>query len=178
MESRLASKTLLVAVNMGLFTLLANHPMSAREIRIALGLHERSVFDFLDTCRIDRVDMKVIQPANEGLDFRAVELLRQFNKLAGKRPGQRRAWLDVVRDFETFMPDDFKMQKMALSAEQSNALRDYFRDDNETALAGSGVDVDDFFPLATHDRPAFLPARDLPRGLLFHVIMGLARKTR
>lgn len=43
-----ASKTLLAAVNMELFTHLAKKPLSGREIRIALGLHERSVFDFLD----------------------------------------------------------------------------------------------------------------------------------
>ena len=44
-----ASKTLLTAVNMSLFTHLSNHPMSGREIRKALGLKKRSLYDFLDT---------------------------------------------------------------------------------------------------------------------------------
>ncbi|PTM08002.1 MAG: methyltransferase [Bacteroidetes bacterium] len=44
-----ASKTLLTAVNMSLFTLLARNPMSGREIRKALGLKKRSLYDFLDT---------------------------------------------------------------------------------------------------------------------------------
>jgi len=44
-----ASKTLLTAVNMSLFTHLANNPMSGREIRKTLGLNKRSVYDFLDT---------------------------------------------------------------------------------------------------------------------------------
>jgi DNA-binding PadR family transcriptional regulator/precorrin-6B methylase 2 len=44
-----ASKTLLTAVNMELFTHLSKHPMSGREIRKALGLNKRSLYDFLDT---------------------------------------------------------------------------------------------------------------------------------
>lgn len=44
-----ASKTLLTAVNMSLFTHLANNPMSGKDIKEALGLNERSLYDFLDT---------------------------------------------------------------------------------------------------------------------------------
>ncbi|WP_228853461.1 acetylserotonin O-methyltransferase [Aegicerativicinus sediminis] len=44
-----ASKTLLTAVNMELFTHLAKGPLSAKDIQDKLGLHERSVYDFLDT---------------------------------------------------------------------------------------------------------------------------------
>lgn len=43
-----ASKTLLAAVKLGLFTLLAEKHRSAREIQEELDLHERSLFDFLD----------------------------------------------------------------------------------------------------------------------------------
>lgn len=45
----LASKTLLTAVNMGLFTLLAERQLSAGEIKSKLGLHDRGLYDFLDT---------------------------------------------------------------------------------------------------------------------------------
>jgi len=44
-----ASKTLLTAVNMALFTHLANGPLSGQEIQNKLGLNPRSLFDFLDT---------------------------------------------------------------------------------------------------------------------------------
>ena len=44
-----ASKTLLTGVNMGLFTLLADRELSGKEIKDKLGLHERSLYDFLDT---------------------------------------------------------------------------------------------------------------------------------
>lgn len=44
-----ASKTLLSAVNMGLFTLLSNKELSSNAIKIALGLHDRGLHDFLDT---------------------------------------------------------------------------------------------------------------------------------
>ena len=42
------SKTLLSAVELGLFTELAKGPLPADAIRVRLGLHERSVRDFLD----------------------------------------------------------------------------------------------------------------------------------
>lgn len=44
-----ASKTLLTAVNMELFTHLANGSLSGKQIKDKLGLHERSLYDFLDT---------------------------------------------------------------------------------------------------------------------------------
>src|SRR5688572_398328 len=42
------SKTLLSAIELGLFTLLAKGPRDAESIRTELKLHERSVRDFLD----------------------------------------------------------------------------------------------------------------------------------
>ena len=44
-----ASKILLTAVNMGLFTLLAKEQLSAQDIKTKLGLHDRGLYDFLDT---------------------------------------------------------------------------------------------------------------------------------
>lgn len=44
-----ASKTLLTAVNMGLFTYMADKESSAKEIGEALELHDRGLYDFLDT---------------------------------------------------------------------------------------------------------------------------------
>lgn len=44
-----ASKTLLSAVNMGLFTELAKGALSGSEIQSTLGLHNRALYDFLDT---------------------------------------------------------------------------------------------------------------------------------
>ncbi len=44
-----ASKTLLTAVNMELFTHLAKGKLSGLEIQNELGLNKRSVYDFLDT---------------------------------------------------------------------------------------------------------------------------------
>ena len=44
-----ASKTLLTAVNLNLFTHLAGGEKSGKEIQKLLGLHERSLYDFLDT---------------------------------------------------------------------------------------------------------------------------------
>ncbi len=44
-----ASKTLLTAVNLSLFTLLAKGELSGFEIQNKLGLHKRSLYDFLDT---------------------------------------------------------------------------------------------------------------------------------
>ena len=44
-----ASKTLLAAVNMELFTHLAGKEMTGTDIQAKLGLHERGLYDFLDT---------------------------------------------------------------------------------------------------------------------------------
>jgi precorrin-6B methylase 2 len=44
-----ASKTLLTAVNMDLFTHLASEDLSGQDIQAKLGLHERGLYDFLDT---------------------------------------------------------------------------------------------------------------------------------
>jgi hypothetical protein len=43
-----SSKTLLSAVELGLFTLLADGPLTGAEIERRLGLHPRATFDFLD----------------------------------------------------------------------------------------------------------------------------------
>lgn len=44
-----ASKTLLTAVSMNLFTHLGQGPKSGKQIQDILGLHSRSLYDFLDT---------------------------------------------------------------------------------------------------------------------------------
>lgn len=43
-----ASKTLLTAVNMELFSILAKRELSGKEIQSRLGLHNRNLYDFLD----------------------------------------------------------------------------------------------------------------------------------
>jgi precorrin-6B methylase 2 len=43
-----ATKTLLTAVNMELFTILAKRVLSGNEIQLRLGLHSRNLYDFLD----------------------------------------------------------------------------------------------------------------------------------
>src|SRR4051794_6308769 len=45
----MVSKTLLTAVELGLFTELANGPATAAAIQEKLGLNERGVLDFLDS---------------------------------------------------------------------------------------------------------------------------------
>ena len=45
----MASKTLLTAVNMELFTILAKRELSGNDIQSRLGLHSRNLYDFLDT---------------------------------------------------------------------------------------------------------------------------------
>jgi len=45
----MASKTLLSAAELGVFTKLAGHPMEGKTLSAELGLHPRSALDFLDT---------------------------------------------------------------------------------------------------------------------------------
>ena len=44
----MATKTLLTAVNMELFTILSKRELSGKEIQSKLGLHDRNLYDFLD----------------------------------------------------------------------------------------------------------------------------------
>src|SRR3954463_14303949 len=44
----MASKTLLAAIKLGVFTLLGEKKLTAQEISGALALHSRSIYDFLD----------------------------------------------------------------------------------------------------------------------------------
>lgn len=44
----MATKTLLTAVNLELFTILAKRELSGKEIQNRLGLHKRNLYDFLD----------------------------------------------------------------------------------------------------------------------------------
>src|SRR4051812_16251502 len=45
----MASKTLLSAIELDLFTTLANGPMDHQQLTVTLGLHGRGAQDFLDT---------------------------------------------------------------------------------------------------------------------------------
>ena len=57
-----ASKTLLSAVELGLFTVLSETGLSGEDIAAKLGLHERSRFDFLDAL----VSLSLLQRAGNG----------------------------------------------------------------------------------------------------------------
>jgi hypothetical protein len=59
-----ASKTLLSAIELGLFTELAKQPMTAREIASTLGLHPRAIPDFTDAL----VALTFLDRAGEGPD--------------------------------------------------------------------------------------------------------------
>ena len=78
-----ASKTLLTAVNMSLFTRLSNNPMSGNEIRKALGLKKRSLYDFLDTLValgfLNRTGLKKSAIYNNAID---TDLFLDKNKLS------------------------------------------------------------------------------------------------
>ncbi len=56
------SKTLLSAIEIGLFTALASQPLDAGEIRDRLKLHQRSALDFLDAL----VALKMLERDNKG----------------------------------------------------------------------------------------------------------------
>jgi len=64
-----ASKTLLSAIGLGLFTELAQKPSTAIEIREKLGLHPRSVNDFLDAL----VSMRLLERDADGVYSNAPE---------------------------------------------------------------------------------------------------------
>ena len=85
-----ASKTLLSAVELGLFTELAKQPMTGAEIVRSLGLNHRAVPDFPDSL----VALKFLERAGDGPDARyfntpdsAMFLDRQSRRLYRWHPG-------------------------------------------------------------------------------------------
>ena len=60
------SKTLLSAVELGLFTVLARQPMTGKEIAAALHLHPRAIPDFPDAL----VALKLLQREGDGVEAR------------------------------------------------------------------------------------------------------------
>ena len=139
-------------------------------------------FDFLETIDADRRGITPASPANDGLDYRAVELMRQLNlKNADTRKRdksgfhqRRKTYLALAKSLEAYLPDGFEKQKLMLSAEEANMLRRHYRDSNEAALAGTGISADDFFPPVPESREARLPPNRLPQRMLLQLTAALA----
>jgi hypothetical protein len=84
-----ASKTLLSAVELGLFTELAKRPMNAGEISEALGLHPRAVPDFPDAL----VALKFLEREGEGqAPSTTIRPKRQFFWIATARTISAASW--------------------------------------------------------------------------------------
>lgn len=126
-------------------------------------------YDFLSLIGTSREGLSLAKPENEGLDYRTVELLRQLNILTdaagqSRRPGLRQ--LATASDAH-FAAAGGGKQKMQVSAAQAETLRSHFRAENESALAGSGISADDFFPAPPKEQEErLLPERLEPELLL------------
>jgi hypothetical protein len=135
-------------------------------------------YDFLQAIGCDHSGMILAPPTNEGLDYRAVELLRAVNTLDLNRAQKRHVFLDLAAQIDRFMPPDFTPQKMALSSTQANSLRAYYRDHNIAALAGSGVNLEQFFPEVPPGRQSRLPPDTLPPDMLLELLARLSLHQR
>jgi len=145
-------------------------------------------YDFLQVIDADRADMTPGTPANEGLDYRAVDLLRRLNlinKAQHDRDGDKTAFrqrrqqhLALVESFDTLLPESFARQKMKLSTEQVETLRTHFRADNIEALAGTGIDPDDFFAPAPAGQVAQIAPDQPDTEMLLELIWSLSTHTR
>jgi hypothetical protein len=132
------------------------------------------LFDFLPLIGAGRDGIQLADPENEGLDYRTVEILRQLNACnvqAGTRHvGLRR----VANDADAFFSAEGGKRKMQLSGQQCEILRRHFREDNRLALAGSGVDVDTFFPSVPDNQAERLVPDSLDPDLLIKLLWSLA----
>lgn len=78
-----ASKTLLTAVKLELFTLLATKPMTGSEIKVQLCLHDRSLYDFLDTLvALGFLQKKGLKETAQYSNSEDAELFLDKNKLS------------------------------------------------------------------------------------------------
>lgn len=110
--------------------------------------------DFLSTMDITGDEFERAPIANEGMDYRAVELLRRFNSLTFKPAKDRRKCVELCLNLDANMPENFEKQKMRLSSEQAEELRVLYHSDNEAALLGSGISADEFFPKPKPGKPS------------------------
>lgn len=134
--------------------------------------------DFLET--IGAPQNGVISPpaTNEGLDYRAVELVRQISNTLRNRASlspaqQHEVRQRLVRHIQThrgILPD---YQKMRLSAEQANQLRLTFREENSWCLQDTGLDVDDFFPELPSGIEQQLKPASLDTEMLLRLVTSL-----
>ena len=109
-----ASKTLLSAVELGLFTQLADRPMTGPELEKALELHPRATYDFLDAL----VSLRLLEREGVGADGRysntpatALYLDRHSPQYIGgilEMAGARlfRFWADLTPALKTGKPQN------------------------------------------------------------------------
>lgn len=143
-------------------------------------------YDFLQVIGADRAGMSLTERANEGLDYRAVDLLRRLNRFnAMQRESdqdevasrkRRQGYLALIKSLDTLMPEGFGQQKMRLSTEQVETLRAHFRADNAIALAGTGIDPDDFFPQVPDGQTALLSPDQPDAEMLLQLVWSLLLK--
>jgi predicted O-methyltransferase YrrM len=110
----LASKTLLSAVELGLFTLLARQPMTGKEIAAALQLNPRAIPDFPDAL----VALKLLQREGDGVEARYSNTPESAFFLDRNSPGYiggmfemanarlYRFWADLTEALKTGMPQN------------------------------------------------------------------------
>jgi hypothetical protein len=103
-------------------------------------------YDFLNLIGAERDGLTLTPPENEGLDYRAVELLRQLNRVNRLKSTHRTGAGRLAKICDTYFATRGEKRKMQLSSAQANHMREHFRAENQAALIGSGIDVETFFP--------------------------------
>jgi len=137
--------------------------------------------DFLRVIGVDPIGMVPAENNNESLDFRAIELLRRFNLLSAQRGGatmtpyERRhhGYSKLAAQLPKVLADGATYRKAALSSEQAEEIRLFFREDNRKALRMTGIGVDRFFPPVAPGRPAMLPPDSVEDELLLRLLWGM-----
>lgn len=141
---------------------------------------EGEVFlDFLRTIGAKREGMTLYSPENEGLDYRAVEFMRQLNLRAEETgPTLQRGQIRMLTAaFNRMLEADDGRQKMSLSTEQAEILRQHFHEDNALALEGSGITIEEFFPPVPPGRLERLVPTELNPQHLLQLVASLAPPT-
>ncbi len=105
--------------------------------------------DFLSAIGAPSEGVVPAELMNEGLDYRVVEVMRRMKKAKRrqrKAGGAKYPLWKMGRHLVQVSNALGAPQKLSLSSEQSNLMREFFREDNIDSLDGTGIDVDDFFP--------------------------------
>lgn len=144
--------------------------VKVRPFSPALWPENEPFYDFLPLIGASQDGTKLASPQNEGLDYRSVEILRRLNAISDAKGQSQTGLLRLASRSDAHFRRLGGKQKMQLSTEQAEQIRQHFQAENAEALNGSGFSPDVFFPPVAKGQQERLQPQKLPGKLLLNLL--------